>query len=122
MARGSYIAQNFPEWVAPNSDVGDGTLLDLGNLDARRFIQQFLSKEVEAYGLTVLRFDFNIDPLRGGTGGGGGWESLDARAKTAAGGLPRTGVSEARYVEGLYSMWDTVLAAHPGLLIDTCAR
>jgi hypothetical protein len=51
VARGSYISQNFPEWIAPNSGVGYGTLLDLGNPDARRFIQQFLFKEVEAYGI-----------------------------------------------------------------------
>ena len=30
-------------------------------------------------------------------------------------------MSEAQYVRGLYSMWDQVLAARPGLLIDTCA-
>ena len=121
VAKGSYISQTFPEWIAPFAGGGHGTLLDLGNPDARLFIQEFLSKEVEAYGLTVLRFDFNVDPLRGQTGGGGGWQQLDVRAQTAAGGLPRTGVSEARYVEGLYTMWDAVLAAHPGLLIDTCA-
>jgi hypothetical protein len=91
-------------------------------LSIAHLVSQMCRNVVNTAGLTVLRFDFNIDPLRGRTGGGGGWWSLDARAETAAGGLPRVGVSEARYVEGLYSMWDAVLTAHPGLLIDSCAR
>jgi alpha-galactosidase len=33
----------------------------------------------------------------------------------------RAGIAEVRYVEGLYRMWDDILAAHPGLFIDNCA-
>ena len=35
---------------------GAGGLLDLGNMEAREFIRNFLVQEVEAYELTVLRF------------------------------------------------------------------
>lgn len=30
-------------------------------------------------------------------------------------------MSEIRHVEGLYAMWDDLLARHPGLIIDNCA-
>jgi len=33
----------------------------------------------------------------------------------------RQGMTEIRYVEGLYEMWDELRAKHPGLLIDNCA-
>ena len=33
----------------------------------------------------------------------------------------RVGLTEMRYVEGLYRMWDDLLQANPGLLIDNCA-
>ena len=62
VAGGSYISKNFPQWIAgiaPTATDPAG-LLDLGNADARDFIQNFLSHEVSAYNLTVLRFDFNV--------------------------------------------------------------
>lgn len=68
----------------------------------------------QAYELTVLRFDYNIDPLAA-------WAALDNASIAAAGGLPRTGLAEARGFEGLYTLWDSLLASHRGLLIDTCA-
>jgi alpha-galactosidase len=33
----------------------------------------------------------------------------------------RQGMTEIRYVEGLYQMWDELRARHPGLLIDNCS-
>jgi alpha-galactosidase len=52
------------------------------------------------------RNDFNIDPLPFWRGG----DSPD-----------RQGMTEIRYVEGHYEMWDELRAKHPALFIDNCA-
>jgi len=39
----------------------------------------------------------------------------------AADAADRVGITEIRYVEGLYALWDRILAAHPGIVIDNCA-
>jgi len=33
----------------------------------------------------------------------------------------RVGITEIRHIEGLYELWDRILAAHPGIVIDNCA-
>jgi alpha-galactosidase len=33
----------------------------------------------------------------------------------------RQGMTEIRYIEGLYEMWDELRARHPGLIIDNCS-
>ena len=54
----------------------------------------------------MLRIDFNINP-------GSYWAQAD--------GANRTGITENRYIQGLYALWDALLAAHPGLIIDDCS-
>ena len=56
----------------------------------------------------VLRMDYNLDPLPV-------WATNDAKSPG------RSGLTEVKYIEGLYTMWDAILAAHPGLLIDDCS-
>jgi len=41
------------------------------------------------------------------------WQAADAPG--------RRGISEIRYVEALYTLWDELRRRHPGLWIDTCA-
>ncbi|MBN1419277.1 MAG: alpha-galactosidase [Planctomycetes bacterium] len=104
---GTRIAGEHPEWVI--SPAGDGSgLFDLGNPEARAYMTRYLDAAVEAYGLDWLRIDYNIDPLPF-------WAFLDAKDPD------RTGMGEIRYIEGLYRMWDDILAAHPRLSIDNCA-
>ena len=52
------------------------------------------------------RNDFNIDPLPF-------WRRNDP--------ADRQGMTEIRYVEGHYAMWDAMIASKPGLFIDNCA-
>ena len=44
------------------------------------------------------------------------WDAGDA-----AEGPERVGVTEMKYIAGLYKFWDTIRARHPDLLIDNCA-
>jgi alpha-galactosidase len=104
---GTFIAEEHPEWViAPASD-GSG-LYNLGIPAARHYMTDYLNAAIKAYKISCLRIDFNIDPLEF-------WTSMDAMEPS------RAGMTEMRYVEGLYRMWDDILQANPGLFIDNCA-
>jgi len=107
VAPGTRITREHPEWVI--SPGGDGSgLLDLGIPEAREYMTAYLDAAIKGYGLAWLRIDYNIDPL-------GFWQFMDAKDPE------RVGMTEMRYVEGLYRMWDDLRAANPGLMIDDCA-
>lgn len=107
VAPGTRIATEHPEWVI--SLAGDGSgLLDLGNPEAWEHIRAYLDTAIREYDLTWLRIDYNIDPLDY-------WRHADSQQ------TDRGGMTEMRYVEGLYRLWDALRAAHPTLAIDTCA-
>lgn len=103
VAKGSRIAEEHPEFVFGGKD---GGLYKLNDPAARRFLTDLLSRRIGEYGLDIYRNDFNIDPLHF-------WRANDT--------ADRQGITEIRYVEGHYAMWDELLAAHPGLQIDNCA-
>jgi len=103
VAPGSQIAEEQPQFVLGGKD---GGLFNLGNPDARRWLTELICRRIEEYGIDVYRNDFNMDPLSF-------WRTNDAP--------DRQGISEIRYIEGLYAMWDELLARHPGLVIDNCS-
>jgi len=103
VAPGTQIAREHPEFVFGG---GQGGLFKLSDPAARRWLTDLLSRRIAESGLDVYRNDFNIDPLRF-------WRQADAP--------DRQGLTEIRYVEGHYAMWDELLAQHPGLSIDNCA-
>jgi alpha-galactosidase len=107
VAPGTFIAKEHPDWVISPSGDGSG-LYNLGIPEARKYMTDYLNAVVKAYRLSCLRIDYNIDPL-------GFWQFMDAKDPN------RIGMCEMRYVEGLYRMWDDVLAANPNLFIDDCA-
>ena len=103
----SRVAKEHPEWVMHHPGDGDwGRLYDLGNPAARAWLTDYLSRCIGDWGIDIYRNDFNIDPLPF-------WQAADTP--------DRQGMAEIRYVEGLYAMWDALLARHPGLWIDNCA-
>ena len=103
VAKGTQIAEEHPEFVFGGKE---GGLYKLNDPAARRFLTDLLSTRIREYGVDVYRNDFNIDPLAY-------WRANDAP--------DRQGMTEIRYVEGHYAMWDELLARHPGLVIDNCA-
>jgi len=100
----SRIAKEHPEWVL-HAGEGDG-LFNLGDAAARQWLTDHLSQCIGEWGIDIYRNDFNIDPLRF-------WQAADAP--------DRQGISEIRYIEGLYAMWDELRQRRPGLVIDNCA-
>ncbi|MCG3147424.1 MAG: Alpha-galactosidase Mel36A [Verrucomicrobiae bacterium] len=104
---GTFLAKEHPNWIFSLGNDGGG-LFNLGHPEARQFMTDYLNAVIKEYKMTCLRIDYNIDPLRF-------WQSANAKDKQ------RVGLAEIRYVEGLYRMWDDILAANPKLYIDNCA-
>lgn len=103
VAAGTALAREHPEFVLGGEQ---GGLFKLNDPAARRYLTDLLSQRIGEYGIDVYRNDFNIDPLDF-------WRRNDT--------ADRQGMTEIRYVEGHYAMWDELRAKHPGLLIDNCA-
>ena len=94
-----------PEWLfMPTKEmVRRDALLNLGNPEAWAWAVDFLSNMINEVGLDVYRLDINMDLLDF-------WRNADTP--------DRQGISEIRYIEGLYALWDELLKRHPGLIID----
>ena len=103
VAVGTEIAEKHPEFVHGGKN---GGLFKLDDPTAFAWLTELLSKRISEYGLDIYRNDFNMDPLEF-------WHKNDPEN--------RQGITEIRYIENLYKMWDTLIAQHPGLIIDNCA-
>jgi alpha-galactosidase len=101
---GSKIAREHANFLFPKQ--GADSLYNLADPTARKWLTDLLDSKIKEYGVDVFRNDFNIDPLRF-------WQSADAK--------DRQGITENHYIEGLYAMWDELIARNPGLWIDNCA-
>jgi len=104
------VPHEDPRWVlweSRRSQITAGDRLwNMGEPAARRFLTDWLSARIDEFGLDWYREDFNVAPLEY-------WQEADPP--------DRRGITEIRYIEGLYAMWDELLARHPHLAIDNCA-
>jgi alpha-galactosidase len=113
---GTWLYEHHPEWLlfpdAPTRQQRQRlvpqaeAVLDLGNPDARHWLTEHVSNVIAESGVTIYRQDFNFDPW-------GYWQSADAP--------DRQGITEIRYIQGLYAFWDGLRQRHPGLVVDNCA-
>jgi len=105
-----YFDTSDPAWVffeSRRNQIAEGDMLfNFGNPEARRFLTDFISDRIDEFGIDCYRHDANIAPLRF-------WRNADSEE--------RQGITEIRYVEGLYAFWDELLRRHPDLIIDNCA-
>jgi len=100
-----YIPEH-PEFFIGSRTEGSNMMLNIGDPAAREWILETLDKVIEESGLSVFRIDFNYQPLTF-------WQYNDAP--------DRKGITEIKYVNGVYTMYDELLRRHPGLKIDNCA-
>jgi len=99
------IDREHPEWVMkPQGEWSQ--LFALHDAAARRWLTDYIDAQISAARLDWIRWDFNLAPL-------GFWRRNDAP--------DRQGMTEIRYIEALYAMWDELRARHPGLVVDLCA-
>lgn len=113
--KGTRLANEHPGWLLDYSGTYNkddlynyGTyLFDLGNKEARLWLTDFVTDFLRKEGIDYYRQDFNWVNAKEC------WELKDKPG--------RVGISEIRYVEGLYAFWDSLHARIPGILIDNCA-
>lgn len=102
---GTTWAVQHPQWMLKYKD-NEQYLFDLGNPEARRWLSTYMGNFLEENGIDYYRQDFNINPSEY-------WKAHDEAG--------RQGMSEIKYIEGLYDYWDSLLKRFPNLLIDNCA-
>ncbi len=107
---GRKIVKDHPDWFLDRPKepwMTDPDLqADLGNPAARQGLTNMVSDFITDFGMTWYRQDFNHSPESF-------WKVADKP--------DRIGMTEIGHIEGLYKMWDDLLARHPGLHIDNCA-
>jgi alpha-galactosidase len=102
---GTKIDREHPEFVMKQQ--GEvSNLFRIQDETARKWLTDHIDVQITAAQLAWLRWDFNVPPL-------GFWRRNDEP--------DRQGITEIRYIEGLYAMWDDLRARHPGMMIDNCA-
>ena len=102
--KGSRWEQAHPEWMLAAGE--DNRLFNLGNPEACQWMSRTIGDLLEENGIDYYRQDFNIAPENI-------WLSNDTEG--------RKGMTEVKYIMGLYAFWDYLLQRFPSLLIDNCA-
>lgn len=103
---GSQFDSICAPWLLHSESWPRHRLLNIGNKDACDFLCNFIGDFFEENGIDLYRQDFNISPTTF-------WYSSDEPG--------RKGMTEIRYIEGLYRYWDYLLDRFPDLIIDNCA-
>ncbi len=109
IARGSDIFhQHRPYYLCKMDDfeAEHNFLYNLGNEEAWQWLYNTLSNFLRDNGIDNFRQDFNFDPLPY-------WLYNDTPG--------RVGMTEIRYVNGFYRLWDSLRAEFPHLFIDNCS-
>jgi alpha-galactosidase len=106
---GGDLGREHPEWTTfweKDKPLADWGQFDLGIPEAREFMTRYLATVIREYGMDWLRIDSGMIPAFA--------REKDRKA------ADRAGMTEIRYVEGLYRMWDELRARFPHLAIDNC--
>ena len=104
---GTWLHKNHPEWLLSSTAGPPEThLLNLGLREVRDYLFNIVKGFMELPGFRVYRQDFNMDPLPY-------WRDNDPP--------DRQGITEMKYIEGLYAYWDSIAAAWPDSLREECA-
>ncbi len=104
---GTWLHKNHPEWLLRSTDEPQKTyLLNFGLPAVQEHFFEIVKGFMDLPGFRVYRQDFNMDPLPY-------WRHTDAP--------DRQGITETRYIEGLYAYWDRIAATWPDSLRIECA-
>ncbi len=100
------VVREHPEWFLCEAEAAANRLLDLGNSEAREWALETVSKVLREESIDYYRQDFNLNPKE---------------IFTHSDPPERSGVSEMKYMEGLYLFLDALRVRFPNMLIDNCA-
>lgn len=95
------------EWLLRHPVMYSTRVFHLGDEAALNWLTEKLTAMLRENGVTIYRQDCNVADLQTY------WQDNDEPG--------RRGVTEIRYINGLYRLWDALRAACPGLRIDNCA-
>ena len=101
------MMREHPEWMISQPNDITGELLNLGLPEVQQWMIELVSRFVEETPLAYYRQDFNWTTPKPDL------YHVDAP--------DRVGMTEIRYMEGLYHVWDTLMERYPDLLIEGCA-
>lgn len=105
---GTFFPEKYPDYFLKTTDPSL-LVYNFADSDAVDTLIEFMNDFIQENQLSWYRQDCNLDlaPI---------WKSADQRE-----GENRTGISEIRYITGLYYYLDSLLETNPGLRIDNCA-
>lgn len=95
VVKGTQWAVDYPQWMldkelpaTDKSESRDWLLFDMGNTEAREWLQEYIGDMIEQNGIDYYRQDFNMEPDKY-------WARYDEP--------DRIGMKEIRHIEGLYA-------------------
>jgi alpha-galactosidase len=101
------LHKSHPDWVLHSRDgVEDTYLANFGKPEVQEYFFNIVKGFMELPGFRFYRQDFNMDPLPY-------WRYSDAP--------DRQGISEMKYVAGLYAYWDRIATTWPDSIREECA-
>ncbi len=104
---GTDVHRKHPEWcLASQKDPQDTYLLNFGLPEVQDYFFGIVKGFMDLPGFRFYRQDFNMDPLSY-------WRFNDAE--------DRQGITEIRYIEGLYAYWERIHSAWPDCIMEECA-
>ena len=102
---GTQLDREHPEWLI-KLDGQPNRLLNLGLPEVQEWFIDMVSRYIDEVPLGYFRHDFNMDPLPY-------WQHADQP--------DRVGMTEIRYIEGLYRIWDELRARYPDVMFEGCS-
>ncbi|MBP7933163.1 MAG: alpha-galactosidase [Phycisphaerae bacterium] len=96
---GTRLCREHPDWV-------DGNRVKMEITEARQWLFHMMCGFIDEGHVQWIRYDYNFDPLAG-------WDRTDQ---------PETrGLTQIRYLEGEYELFDRLRGKYPDLLIESCS-
>lgn len=104
---GTWIHKNHPEWLLSSRNEPENTyLLNFALPEVQEYMFNIVKGFMELPGFRFYRQDFNMDPLPY-------WHHSDPP--------DRQGISEMKYIEGLYAYWDRIAKTWTDCIMEECA-